>query len=131
MLLCINDVKLYFNTSNVTIQRHCSLNAVCVVPYFNTSNVTIQPLFLQTKYQGICISIHLMLLFNFLHPGTPEYNYHISIHLMLLFNLLFYRFHNIVVLISIHLMLLFNKYLVLQATCYQNFNTSNVTIQRI
>ena len=96
---------------------------------FNTSNVTIQPCCCFTNEPNLCISIHLMLLFNahvfperlyFLDFNTsnvtiqlypPLMNWlstAISIHLMLLFNVGIYCASNVDTCISIHLMLLFN-----------------------
>ena len=97
-----------FNTSNVTIQLWiCAIIFVWVLN-FNTSNVTIQQGNTRHARSISKISIHLMLLFNWLHSQkrTPAWN--ISIHLMLLFNLLLSSSHH--------------------NLCH--FNTSNVTIQR-
>ena len=99
---------LNFNTSNVTIQRGNFFISFFLLTDFNTSNVTIQQGNTRHARSISKISIHLMLLFNWLHSQkrTPAWN--ISIHLMLLFNLLLSSSHH--------------------NLCH--FNTSNVTIQR-
>ena len=76
--------------------------------YFNTSNVTIQHIQVTGRIAENVISIHLMLLFN--QTGRKQH-----------------RSSNI---ISIHLMLLFNVKGLSEITKKNNFNTSNVTIQR-
>ena len=79
------------------------------LPYFNTSNVTIQHFSIEIKLISIFISIHLMLLFNYcIISKCSEIPF-----------------------ISIHLMLLFNDMWVLLVAPVLNFNTSNVTIQRL
>ena len=76
--------------------------------YFNTSNVTIQLELYAEKRAGKRISIHLMLLFNSIAWITRDN----------------------VTKISIHLMLLFNRAGNPKQALVNNFNTSNVTIQR-
>ena len=41
-----NILKFSFNTSHVKVYRHCSLNAVCVMPCFNTSHVKVYQILL-------------------------------------------------------------------------------------
>ena len=126
----INYIKIYFNTSNVTIQllSNIILNNSAVISihlmllfncflcsfrillrYFNTSNVTIQQQLTSQNHSWIVISIHLMLLFNVLYFVSLKSTVIISIHLMLLFN------HSVICC---------------KCRCC-HFNTSNVTIQLI
>ena len=120
----------YFNTSNVTIQHNFIFCRVGAVFNFNTSNVTIQLRKSDKISQFNFISIHLMLLFNYLLHFIPAlYAYFntsnvtiqqvysasgdntrvISIHLMLLFNFSYVPAPVFAYTISIHLMLLFNR----------------------
>ena len=101
------------------------------LPYFNTSNVTIQHFSIEIKLISIFISIHLMLLFNINLVSLFFTILIISIHLMLLFNCFSNASSNADIIISIHLMLLFNDMWVLLVAPVLNFNTSNVTIQRL
>ena len=76
----------YFNTSNVTIQLCLQVIIIILILYFNTSNVTIQQITVSWPGRLFFISIHLMLLFNFLICTIIMIKLNISIHLMLLFN---------------------------------------------
>ena len=97
---------------------------------FNTSYVVIKHTrCLQTA--GIRrISIHLMLLLNYLVIEFSIFHKHISIHLMLLLNNFFHFLEYRYIKISIHLMLLLNLTILetgLYVVCY--FNTSYVVIK--
>ena len=60
------QVDVDFNTSNVTIQPFLRKLSGYIQDYFNTSNVTIQHSNSHFLHLTILISIHLMLLFNFI-----------------------------------------------------------------
>ena len=77
--------------------------------YFNTSNVTIQRTGRKNIFIPADISIHLMLLFNCSNIRVCYIRVKISIHLMLLFNGALAVLTGPIGLISIHLMLLFNR----------------------
>ena len=103
----LSELEHYFNTSNVTIQQKMKMLKPSGRIYFNTSNVTIQHWCRSELVHCTRISIHLMLLFNWLWFYVKVFWCIISIHLMLLFNAMWCRFQS----------------------CSAYFNTSNVTIQ--
>ena len=98
------DISIHLMLLFNCIPSFLTLNCL----HFNTSNVTIQHIQVTGRIAENVISIHLMLLFN--QTGRKQH-----------------RSSNI---ISIHLMLLFNVKGLSEITKKNNFNTSNVTIQR-
>ena len=99
---------LYFNTSNVTIQRMCEMRSST----YRGISIHLMLLFNKRCLCLICcitvISIHLMLLFTPLLVVKIRGVFCISIHLMLLFNEVIVPSRTLRQSISIHLMLLFN-----------------------
>ena len=98
--------------------------------YFNTSNVTIQRQHFRMRPRHCSISIHLMLLFNNRNSSFAVVFIAISIHLMLLFNCLACYFFAVNVCdFNTSNVTIQPKFQHHRKGLYLNFNTSNVTIQ--